>query len=197
MGEVWGAEVGVPTGCLHRARWELAVTPRTPVSVWTQKTTVDSGDQLQSLWVSTPWQGSPGPAPLLSSLPPGGQDKAKALSSLVSTCCLLLQPESLGGSPSPLRWGWGQPALTECLLYTAGPPPSPVLILRLPMKVLRRLMGGGDASDRPSWDGTRAGVTLALCSLPGACRRLLDSWKGTQSTRESPLPSSPLIPRAH
>ena len=51
MGEVWGAEVGAPTGCLHRARWELAVTPQTPVPVWTLKTTVDSGDQLQSLWV--------------------------------------------------------------------------------------------------------------------------------------------------
>lgn len=147
--------------------------PRTRVDTgkqpWTRETSCKASGSPRG------WRGSPGPAPLLGCLPPGGKDKARALSSLVSTCCLLLHPESLGGSPSPLRWGWGQPALTECPLYTAGPPPSPAHILRLPMRTPRRLTGGGDASDRPSWDGARAGVTLALCCLPGACRRLLNS----------------------
>lgn len=61
--------------------------------------------------------------------------------------------------------GVGEPALMECLLNTAGPPLSTALIL----------MGGGDVSERPSRDSARARVTLALCSLPGACRRLLAS----------------------
>lgn len=131
-------------------------------------------------------RGSPGPAHLLSALPPGGRDTAKALSSPVSTCCLLLHPESLGGSPSPPRWGWGQPALMECRLHTAGHPPSPALILRLPMRTLRWLMGGGDASDHPSRDGTRAGVTLALCSLPGPADACSTPRRGPRAPESLP-----------
>lgn len=81
----------------------------------------------------------------------------------------------LGRLSFPTEMGVGETALMECLLNMAGPPLSTALILRLPVRKPRRLMGGGDVSECPSRDGTRARVTPALCSLPGACRRLLAS----------------------
>lgn len=109
MGEVRGAEAAAPTGCLHQARWQLAVTPRTAVPVWTLRNSRGLGTTCKASGSSPGLGGSPGLAPPLSSIPPGGHNKARALSSPISTCCLLLlHPECLGGSPSPLRWGWGK-----------------------------------------------------------------------------------------
>lgn len=81
----------------------------------------------------------------------------------------------LGRLSFPTEMGVGETALMECLLKMAGPLLSAALILRLPVRKPRRLVGGGDMSERPSWEGVRARVTPALCSLPGACRRLLAS----------------------
>lgn len=177
MGEVGGAEAAAPTGCLHRARRarrQLAVAPRTPVPVWTLKA-VDSGPAAKPLGLLGAGGGllglplrsalhHPGVTTRLGRCPPRSQPAA-SFSTQRAWAALL--PHRDGGG--------GEPALMECLLNTTGPPLSTALILRLPVRRPRRLTGGGDVSERPSRDGARARATLAVCSLPGACRRLLAS----------------------